>query len=84
MRRLERNPSRRSMHCKTEVSWNLKHTPDQQRTQSQHTLLACQPSAETQVEEEEEDGLCENSLPEQPFLWDMWVPDPQTGEQLRL
>ena len=66
-----------------EVSWNLKHTPDQQRTQSQHALLACQPDADAQVEEEEEEeGVSEDSLREQPVLWELWVPDPQTGEQL--
>ena len=64
-----------------EVSWNLKHSPDQRRTQSEHALLACQPDTGTQVEEEEE-GLNEDSLPEQPLLWELWVPDPQTGEQL--
>ncbi|CAE6931538.1 GIP [Symbiodinium sp. CCMP2592] len=64
-----------------EVSWNLKHSPDQRRTQSEHALLACQPDTETQVEEEEE-GLSEDSLPEQPVLWELWVPHPQTGEQL--
>ncbi|CAE7360637.1 GIP [Symbiodinium sp. CCMP2592] len=63
-----------------EVSWNLKHSPDQRRTQSEHALLACQPDTETQVEEEE--SLSEDSLPEQPVLWELWVPDPQTGEQL--
>ncbi|CAE7579192.1 GIP [Symbiodinium sp. CCMP2592] len=63
-----------------EVSWNLKHSPDQGRTQSEHALLACQPDTETQVEEEE--SLSEDSLPEQPVLWELWVPDPQTGEQL--
>ncbi|CAE7802253.1 GIP [Symbiodinium sp. CCMP2592] len=63
-----------------EVSWNLKHSPDQRRTQSEHALLACQPDTETQVEEEE--GLSEDSLPEQPVLWELWVPHPQTGEQL--
>ena len=63
-----------------EVSWNLKHSPDQRRTQSEHALLACQPDTGTQVEEE--DGLNEDSLPEQPLLWELWVPDPQTGEQL--
>ena len=57
----------------------LKQTPDQQRTQPQQALLACQPDTETQVEEE---GLSEDSLPEQPVLWELWVPDPQTGEQL--
>ncbi|CAE6959076.1 GIP [Symbiodinium sp. CCMP2592] len=66
-----------------EVSWNLKHSPDQRRTQSEHALLACQPDTETQVEEEEEEeGLSEDSLPEQPVLWELWVPHPQTGEQL--
>ena len=65
---------------KLEVSWNLKHMPDQRRTQSQHALLACQPDAEAQVEEEE--GVSEDSLREQPVLWELWVPDPQTGEQL--
>ena len=64
-----------------EVSWNLKHSQDQRRTQSEHALLACQPDTGTQVEEEEE-GLNEDSLPEQPLLWELWVPDPQTGEQL--
>ena len=63
-----------------EVSWNLKHSQDQRRTQSEHALLACQPDTGTQVEEEE--GLNEDSLPEQPLLWELWVPDPQTGEQL--
>ncbi|CAE7810029.1 GIP [Symbiodinium sp. CCMP2592] len=63
-----------------EVSWNLKHSPDQRRTQSEHALLACQPDTETQVEEEE--SLSEDSLPEQPVLWELWVPHPQTGEQL--
>ncbi|CAE7255754.1 GIP [Symbiodinium sp. CCMP2592] len=63
-----------------EVSWNLKHSPDHRRTQSEHALLACQPDTETQVEEEESSS--EDSLPEQPVLWELWVPDPQTGEQL--
>ncbi|CAE7740893.1 GIP [Symbiodinium sp. CCMP2592] len=63
-----------------EVSWNLKHSPDQSRTQSEHALLACQPDTETLVEEE--DGLSEDYFPEQPVLWELWVPDPQTGEQL--
>ena len=63
-----------------EVSWNLKHTPDQQRAQSQHTLRACQPDTEAQVEEEE--GEREDPFREQPVLWELWVPDPQTGEQL--
>ena len=63
-----------------EVSWNLKHTPDQQRAQSQHALRACQPDTEAQVEEEE--GVSEDSFREQPVLWELWVPDPQAGEQL--
>ena len=63
-----------------EVSWNLKHTPDQQRAQSQHALRACQPDTEAQVEEEE--GVSEASFREQPVLWELWVPDPQTGERL--
>ena len=32
---------------KLEVSWNLKHSPDQRRTQSEHALLACQPDTGT-------------------------------------
>ena len=63
-----------------EVSWNLKHTPDQQRAQPQHALRACQPDTEAQVEEEE--GVREDSFRAQPVLWELWVPDPQTGEQL--
>ncbi|CAE7223584.1 unnamed protein product [Symbiodinium sp. CCMP2592] len=52
----------------------------QRRTQSEHALLACQPDTETQIEEEV--GPTEDSLPEQPVLWELWAPDPQTGEQL--
>ncbi|CAE6927184.1 GIP [Symbiodinium sp. CCMP2592] len=50
------------------------------KEESEHALLACQPDTETQVEEEE--SLSEDSLPEQPVLWELWVPDPQTGQQL--
>ena len=40
-RQLERNLEAGTVEL--EVSWNFKHTPDQQRAQSQHALLACQP-----------------------------------------
>ncbi|OLQ05931.1 Transposon Ty4-H Gag-Pol polyprotein [Symbiodinium microadriaticum] len=39
-----------------------------------------EPSLTEEVEEEE--GVSEDSFREQPVLWELWVPDPQTGEQL--
>ena len=40
------------------------------------------PTRHTGTQVEEEEGLNEDSLPEQPLLWELWVSDPQTGEQL--
>ena len=52
-----------------EVSWNLKHTP------VQHEQTTLEPKPHAQVEEK--------SWPEQPVQWELWLPDPQSGQQLR-
>ncbi|CAE7492518.1 GIP [Symbiodinium natans] len=56
-----------------EVSWNLKHTPAQ-REQTPCVLQTLEPKPHAQVEEE--------SWPEQPVQWELWLPDPQSGQQL--
>ncbi|CAE7228517.1 GIP [Symbiodinium natans] len=57
-----------------EVSWNLKHTP-MQHEQTPCVLQTLEPKPHAQVEEE--------SWPEQPVQWELWLPDPQSGQQLR-
>ena len=56
-----------------EVSWNLKHTPVQHE-QTPCGLQTLEPKPHAQVEEE--------SWPEQPVQWELWLPDPQSGQQL--
>ncbi|CAE7263495.1 GIP [Symbiodinium natans] len=56
-----------------EVSWNLKHTPVQHE-QTPCVLQTLEPKPHVQVEEE--------SWPEQPVQWELWLPDPQSGQQL--
>ena len=56
-----------------EVSWNLKHTPVQHE-QTPCVLQTLEPKPHAQVEEE--------SWPEQPVQWEVWLPDPQSGQQL--